>query len=180
MKNQVLIKRYSQGFLHSLKGDEEYRSHLQEIQDFSQLLDSRKDLRNVLLTPFIPTSKKKKIIDEMIVKFSFQEKTGRFLSILIENERLELLQEIIAYVPDLWNEERGVSTIEVFSVVPLTDIQKKKLKENLEVIEKGPVALKYRTDPNLIGGISLRKGNIVYDASIEGNLTKLQEKIIEG
>lgn len=180
MKNQVLIKRYAQGFLYSLKGEDEYHSHFQELKDFVQLLDSQKNLQNVLLTPFIPTSKKKKIIDEMSQKFSFQKKTGRFLSILVDNERLELLPEILAFLPDLWNEERGITTIEVFSVVPLTEAQKKKLKENLEVIEKGTVALKYKTDSSLIGGISLRKGNIVYDVSIEGNLAKLQEKIIEG
>jgi F0F1-type ATP synthase delta subunit len=53
------------------------------------------------------------------------------------------------------------------------------LANKLEKMEKRPVSLKYRIDPDLIGGVSIRQGNIIYDASLRGALTKLQEKILE-
>ena len=65
-------------------------------------------------------------------------------------------------------------------MVPLTPEQKTALQERLEKIEGQPVALKYRKDPSLIGGLALRKGNIVYDVSLKGSLERLREHIIEG
>jgi len=100
--------------------------------------------------------------------------------LLVENERLDLLPDIIEILPDLWNEIRGVQTFEVSSVIPLTDKQKKRLQEKMEHLENGPVALRYKSDPALIGGLSLRKGNIVYDVSLRGNLERLLEQITEG
>jgi len=50
----------------------------------------------------------------------------------------------------------------------------------LELLEKRPVSLKYRSDSTLVGGLSIRRGNIIYDVSIRGNLDRLKEIIIEG
>jgi F-type H+-transporting ATPase subunit delta len=73
-----------------------------------------------------------------------------------------------------------VSTYEVVSVVPLNEDQKSRLTKKLEWLEKKPVFLKYREDPSLVGGLSVQKGNIIYDASISGSLERLKQLIIEG
>ncbi|MHC4737145.1 MAG: ATP synthase F1 subunit delta, partial [Planctomycetota bacterium] len=86
----------------------------------------------------------------------------------------------IESLPEVWNEQKGTYTFEVASVVPLTDEQRKKLGKKLELLEKRPVELKYRIDPELVGGLWVRRGNIVYDVSIKGNLMKLKEEISEG
>ena len=106
-------------------------------------------------------------------------KTKRFLLLLVENTRLMLLPEILECLPALWNEEQGIATFEVSSVIPLNANQKKRLEEKLSQLEKRPVALSYRLDPSLIGGLSIRKGNIVYDASIQGDLERIKQKIAE-
>ena len=98
----------------------------------------------------------------------------------MENNRLELFPDIIESLPEVWNEQKGISTFEVASVVPLTDGQRKKLERKLELLEKRPVLLKYRIVPELVGGFWVKRGNIVYDVSIKGNLMKLKEKISEG
>jgi F-type H+-transporting ATPase subunit delta len=68
----------------------------------------------------------------------------------------------------------------VSSVVPLSDDQRRKLKDKLEHLNKRPVVLKYRIDTDLVGGLLIKRKNIVYDVSIQGSLLKLKEKIIEG
>ena len=180
MKNQVLIKRYAHGLLNTLKGEKEYGILYRELKEFSNLLAAREKLYDLLTRPLLPVSRKKKIAEGILSKSSMQQKTIRFILLLIENDRLELLSGIIKFLPDLWNEEKGIVTYEVLSVVPLTDSQGKMLQDKLEYIENKPVALKYEKDPSLIGGISLRKGNIVYDVSIKGDLERLREQIIKG
>lgn len=180
MKNQILIKRYTQGLVNSVKDEAEFSALARELSDFSELLQSHKELKDILNNPLIPLNKKKEITEEILVKKSLAEKTLRFILLLVENNRLGLLAEIIESLPEMWNEKRGVYTFEVVSVVPLSERQKEKLMGKLELLEKRPVCLKYRIDPELIAGLWIRRGNIVYDVSIKGNLLKLKERIIEG
>lgn len=180
MKSLVLIKRYTLGLLNSVQEEAEYASLYQHLRSFSITLSARKKLFNHLTQPFLPASKKHTILEEILNKAKMPAKATRFVLLLVENERLELLPDIIEIMPDLWNETRGVQTFEVSSVIPLTDNQQKRLKEKLEHLENAPVALRYKNDPALIGGLSLRKGNIVYDVSLRGNLERLLEQIIEG
>ncbi len=180
MKNQVLVKRYGLGFLGAAATQEEYASLFQELEDFHGLVKREKGLHKALTSPFLPASKKQKLAQEVLEHMQVEPKISRFLLLLIENDRFELLPDLIATLPELWNKEHGVVTFEVSSVIPLSEGQKRTLQTKLEVMEKGPVALKYRQNPSLIGGLSLRKGNIVYDISLKGDLGKLKEKIIEG
>ncbi len=179
MKNLVLVKRYCQGFLGATRGEQEFTSLLPELASFSELL-TRDKLAGILLSPFVSGTRRRKIAQKILSHMSLHPKTVRFILLLLENERLELLPDIIASLPDMWNEASGISTIEVRSVVPLSGTQKQALQQKLERIEQRPVALKFQEDPSLIGGLTLRKGNIVYDVSLKGSLESLREKIIEG
>lgn len=180
MKNQALIKRYTQGLVNALKNEAEFKALKKEIYDFTALLSSHKQLNRILSRPFLPRTKKVQIIKDILEGTALSEKATRFLIIIVENNRLELLPDILDFLPILWNEKKGVFTYEVASAVPLSEAQKKRLEQKLESLEKKPVFLKYLVEPELLGGISLKKGNIIYDISLKGQLSKLKEKIIEG
>ncbi|MGD2295776.1 MAG: ATP synthase F1 subunit delta [Candidatus Aminicenantes bacterium] len=180
MKSQILVKRYTQGLINSLKDETEFSVLQRKLSAFWELLNAHKKLMETLLNPFLPTSRKTQIAQELLAIKPLGTKTGRFLLLLVENDRLELLPEIIQVLPEAWNEEKGVYTYEVSSVVPLSDDQRRKLKDKLEHLNKRPVVLKYRIDTDLVGGLLIKRKNIVYDVSIQGSLLKLKEKIIEG
>jgi len=180
MKKRVLVKRYAQGFLKTIKDEKEYEALYQELLGFHELLTSQEELRETLISPFLPTSKKVELAEELLTKSSYQGKNLRFILLLIENGRFQFFPEMLESLPEFWNELKGVSTYEVTSAVPLTEDQKKRLIKKLERLEKKPIFLKYRKDPSLIGGLSVQKGHVVYDASIKGNLERLKQLIIEG
>lgn len=180
MKSQILVKRYTLGLVNSIKDETEFSALLGELSAFSELLQAYRKLKDTLFSPFLPTSRKMQIAQELLASESVRKKAERFILLLVENNRLELLPGIIESLPDVWNEEKGVDTYEVASVVPLSDGQRRKLKVKLERLEKKPVLLKYRIDPELVGGLLIKRKNIVYDISIKGSLLKLKEKIIEG
>ncbi|MFP4082986.1 MAG: ATP synthase F1 subunit delta [Candidatus Aminicenantes bacterium] len=179
MKNQVLIRRYTQGLVNSIQDQKEYQTLSQRLIEFQNFLSEQKNLQQALLSPFLPTFRKMKIAKEVLTKLSLPDKIRRFISLLVENNRLELFPQILELLPELWNEKKGISTIQVSSAVSLSQSQKKRLKEKLELLEKGPVSLKYNIDLGLIAGLSLRKKNIVYDLSIKGGLEDIKEKMSE-
>jgi F-type H+-transporting ATPase subunit delta len=180
MKSQRLIKRYVQGLVNSIEDNKEFESISGELEEFSRFLRKEKKLRDTLTSAFLSNTKKKEIAEKVLEKTSLEEKSRRFIILLVENERLLLLEDIIGLLPLAWNEKQGISTFEVRSAVPLGPVQKRRLEEKLARLEQRPVSLTYMIDSSLIGGLSLRKGNIVYDISLLGDLERLRQKIFQG
>lgn len=180
MKNHVLVRKYAQGLVRAVKTEEEFHVVTAEIRAFLEVYEHHDGLRKSLLTPFLDERKKKRLLEDVLAKLGLSGKTARFLSLLLENKRLELVCDIGAVLPETWNEKRGVVTYEVTSVVPLTDNQKTRLKKELEALEKKPVTLVFKIDAAIVGGLSLRKGHVVYDASVEGHLDRIKEQIQQG
>jgi F-type H+-transporting ATPase subunit delta len=180
MKNKTLVRRYTRGLINSISKEDEFGVISRQLLDFQKFLSSQKELQQVFFKSGLQTSRKKAICEDILGKNDFNPKVRRFLLLLIENGRLELLPDILGHLPEMWNIEQGITSFEISSVISLSDSQKKVLADKLEKMEKRPVFLEYKIDPELIGGVSIRQGNIVYDASLRGALTKLQEKISEG
>jgi F-type H+-transporting ATPase subunit delta len=180
MKNLVLVKKYAQGLVQAIKDEAELDSVRADLAGFLDLYSGRNDLRNALLSPFINVGTKARILEDVLAKGRAGEKTVRLLRLLLEHKRLALLKDIADLLPETWNEKLGILTFEVASVVPLTGVQKRRLRETLEAAEGRPVSLVFKIDPEIVGGLALKRGNIVYDVSILGNLNQMKEQIQQG
>ena len=179
MKSKVLIRRYTEGLAGALKNEAEYKAVCGDLADFCRLLQDHRQLREVLFRPFLKTAKKAQIVQDLLAKKSYQEKTARFLLLLLQHRHLDILSQIAEDLPVRWREKQGILTFEVRSVVPLKDSQKRKLEKQLEQLEKSAVHLTYRIDPAIVGGLYVKKGNMAYDVSLKGQLTRLKEKTRE-
>jgi ATP synthase F1 delta subunit len=180
MKNLALVKKYAQGLVQAVPEEREFSSVLAELRGFLDLYSGRPDLRTALASPFLNAGSRARILKGVLAGSRAGEKMVRFLSLLLENKRLDLVPDIVDILPVAWHEEHGIVSFEVASVVPLTAAQERRLRETLEAEEKGPVALSFRIDPGLVGGLALKKGNIVYDVSIRGSLDRMREHIEQG
>jgi F-type H+-transporting ATPase subunit delta len=176
----ILVKRYAQALAGSLGDDAEFAAVSRELAEFQERISSHTALKGILASPFVAVRKKTRVIQDILAALDFRGKTRRFILLLLENSRLDILGDILEELPALWNERRGVTTFDISSVVSLGDGQKKKLQEKLERLEGRPVFLRYSIDPGLVAGLSLKKGNLIYDASVKGNLAKIKERISEG
>ncbi len=178
MKAKIIAKRYALGMVRAIDDDQEYQKIYREIQDFSSLIEKNEKFKNFIFSPSYSSHQKKEILSQILKKSSFSEKSKRFFLMLAEKNRLILLGEIIELIQTYWNERKNIHTFEVTSAYPLTKEQKEKLAKKLEKMVKGKVAIKFQLEPSLLGGIRIKKGDILYDGSIKGNLLKLKEKIL--
>src|SRR5512143_2153048 len=177
MKNLALVKKYADGLAQALKGEAEYAAVGGEVRSFLDLYQSREDLRRALTSPFVSIRKKGAVLDEVLARAGTSPKAGRFLKLLLDHKRMELLSTIVETLPEAWAEKQGVVTYEAASAVAMTAAQQDRLRRSLEAQEGRPVRLVLKIEPGLVGGLALRKGHIVYDASVEGELTALQERL---
>lgn len=180
MQSRTLVRRYAGGLAQAISDDLEFEKLSGELARLVGLITGHEELKAALASPFLPVSRKNRIVEEMLATHALEEKTIRFLRLLMGHNRLNLLEEIAVELPRFWMKEKGIVAFEICSAVPLKPEQKESLERKLEALENKRVNLDFRIDPALLGGLSLKKGNIVYDVSIKGQLTRLKEKISEG
>jgi F-type H+-transporting ATPase subunit delta len=177
MKNLALVKKYAEGLVEAVRDEREFESVGAEVRSFLDVFASRQDLSRALVSPFVNARGRGAILREVLARLGTGPKASRFITLLSEHKRLEALPAIVEALPLAWSVKHGVVTYEVTSAVPLTAGQADRLAKGLELSEKGPVRLVFRVDPAVVGGLALRKGHIVYDASVEGQLAALRERL---
>ncbi len=102
-----------------------------------------------------------------------------FLLVLNEHDRLDLLRAIRSAYHVLFDERARRIKVLVRSVVPLEEGQLNRLRERVrQAFQREPV-METRIDPDLLGGVIVRVGDWLYDASVRSRLENIRNQIIE-
>jgi F-type H+-transporting ATPase subunit delta len=103
----------------------------------------------------------------------------RFLLVLNDHDRLDILRPITAAYKRLLEERTGKVRVYLASAVPLADDQLERIRNGVrERFQREPVLMP-RVDPDLIGGLMLLVGNQLYDASVRTRLETMRKELIE-
>ncbi|CUS78218.1 ATP synthase, F1 delta subunit [Candidatus Kryptonium thompsonii] len=105
----------------------------------------------------------------------------KFILLLVEKKREDLLHDIVKVYQELYDEKVGVVTAEVITALELNGNERKKIeKKILELTGAKKVKAIYKVDPSILGGIIIKIGDTVYDASIKRRIQLLREQLIYG
>jgi len=96
-----------------------------------------------------------------------------FVQVLAENERLAVLPEIASLFEGLRNQHEGVVEAQISTAFPLSDAQVAEIVATLAAKYGRRVKPAVTVDADLIGGVSIRVGDEVMDASVRGKLAQL-------
>jgi F-type H+-transporting ATPase subunit delta len=103
-----------------------------------------------------------------------------FLELLVEKQREENLLGIIEQFLVLRDAKYGIVNVEVASAVEITTQQEKNLSEKLEHYTRKKVRIRFSLDNALQGGLVVRIGDTVLDASIKRQLELMREQFAGG
>ena len=103
--------------------------------------------------------------------------TADFLALLIEKKRFALLPLVARHLGELLLRRRGVTRARVRAARPLSEADRRRLRERLAAFAGTEVELEVREDPELLGGVSVRLGDWLLDSSLRGQLDNLKEAI---
>ena len=106
------------------------------------------------------------------------ESTKRFVRVLAENQRLDLIPEIRATFEELLAEERKTLAVEVTTAVELTPEELKAFDDALTRKYQREINLTIKVDPEIVGGALIRAGDTVLDGTVRGKLEKLQTSLM--
>lgn len=96
-----------------------------------------------------------------------------FVTLLAQNDRLSVLPDIAVQFAALRHTHEKVVDAHVTSAFALTDAQAAEIRATLQTKYGRAVELSVAVDPELIGGVSIRVGDEVMDASVRGKLAQL-------
>jgi len=134
-------------------------------------------LARFLRSPVVEPARKLKIFEEALP--GARPLTRRFLEVLIERERADLLPEIHAAYERLRDERRQVVVAEVSSAVPLDRQAAERCAQALRQATGREVRLSLTQDPLLLGGVRTRIGSRLFDSSVRARLDILRRKLSE-
>jgi len=109
-----------------------------------------------------------------------RDQLGNLVGLLVERRRVSLLPAIAREYGRLLDRERGVVPAVVTSAVPLSAEEAAAVQARVEAMTGSTVSLRSEVDPSLVGGLTLRVGDRLLDASIRGRLERLRSQLLAG
>lgn len=170
-------KRYAMALLETAKAKNAVDQVLKDVLVIKSTIDASRELKLFLKSPLVKPRDKRAVLDA-IFKERVSEGTVQFLELVTEKGRESILHDIVVAFTEKYNLYAGIITVEVKSAHPLTDQQKKMLREKLEEVTSKKVELTETVQPELIGGISVQIDDTVYDATIKHKLNQLENRLL--
>jgi len=131
------------------------------------------DLRRAMSSPLLPRKAQEAALLAVAQALGIGDLVRRFLGTLARNRRLGGFSTIFAAYRDLLAAKRGETTAEVVSAVELTDAQKAALEAALAGRAGRKISLDLKVDPRILGGLKVKVGSRLVDASLQGQLKRL-------
>ena len=168
--------RYAKALLEFAIENQNEEAILGEMQNILSIMESLPELYEALNSPILPSSLKRKIIDEIFTSAS--KRLSSFFDLLSQNGREGILWGIAHQYIDLFDKNQGKVAAMVTTAVPLTEDLQKEVLKKASTLTPLRVELKNIVDPTIKGGFILRVGDLQYDASIANRLEALKRELI--
>ena len=149
-----------------------------QIGEFADALDRSRELQTFFFSPYFSTEEKKQGLDKALE--GEDDVVRNFLAVLIENHRMPALFRIRRELDAMWREVNKLLPVQVTSAVELDEAVTRQIGEEIGRQTGRKVELSTNVDPDVLGGIVLRVGNSILDASIRTRLETLRKSVAAG
>ena len=146
-----------------------------QLGEFTEALNSSHDLRVFFFSPYFTTDEKKDGLKRAVT--GVDPVFENFLEALIERHRMPAIFRIRTRFEEMWDDEKQLLPVEVTSSVALDKSTVESIGARIGEQTGRTVELSSKVDPDILGGIVLRVGNFVLDASIRNRLNQLRKQV---
>ncbi len=149
-----------------------------QLAQFADALEGDRQLAIFFFSPYFSSAEKEQGLERMLD--GADESFMNFLRLLIEKHRMPVLFRIRLEYQRLWDEENKMLPVEITSAIELDPATTENLGNKIGERTGRKVTLAARVDPEIIGGIVVRVGNSILDASIRNRLEQLRRHVAQG
>jgi F-type H+-transporting ATPase subunit delta len=147
----------------------------EQLGQFAGALNDDRQVSIFFFSPYFSAQEKKDGLHRMVS--GADEVILNFLEALIERHRMPAIFRIRARYEEMWDAVNRLLPVEVTSAVPLDEATVKSIGQSIGEQTGNEIELSTVVDPNVLGGIVLRVGNFILDASIRNRLEQLRKQV---
>lgn len=171
-----IVKRYATALFRSAQVDGVTDTVLTDLKKVKQTIGESKDLRMMLNSPVIRTAVKSAVLKE-IFSTSLSKLSLDFIIFLTEKGREALLSEAIDAFETIYNESNGILKVNVVSATQLSGDTRSKIVTSMAKITGKVIEPAFSVDSSLIGGLSIRVNDMLYDGTVSSQLAALYGRL---
>ncbi|MGH2899548.1 MAG: ATP synthase F1 subunit delta [Solirubrobacteraceae bacterium] len=150
----------------------------EQLGAFADALDGNRDLAVFFFSPYFSTPEKKDGLTKALE--DADPILVNFLELLIEKHRMPAVFRIRRYFDGLWEQENKILPVQISTATTLDDAIVKQIGDRIAKDTGQRIELTADVDPDILGGIVLRVGNSILDASIRNRLDNLRKHVARG
>jgi F-type H+-transporting ATPase subunit delta len=147
----------------------------EQLDEFADAIHENRDMARFFFSPYFSTEEKKEALHKTVK--GADEAVMNFLEALLERHRMPVIFRIRDRFDAMWEEENKLLPVEVTSAI---ELDKKTINDIGKTIGEQvdrKIELSSKVDPEILGGVVLRVGNFILDASIRHRLEQLRKQV---
>ncbi len=180
MKNLAIARRYAKALMLIGKEDGKTDTYREELGAFANLLEQEKSLQQVLVNPLYDVDGRKKVLTGVMDNLKLSQGMTTFLLFLFDKGRIGFVNNINDFFQKFADELKGVARASLVSATELSSETIEKIQSALSKRTGKDIILEVEQDPELIGGIVTRIGDLVLDGSVRTQLLNMRESLKRG
>jgi F-type H+-transporting ATPase subunit delta len=168
---------YAQALMSLAKSENLSDRFGEDASSILNLLKESPDLDQFLASPVIDLDAKKSVLQQVLGD-QVHPHVRNFLLLIVDHRRVSFLSGILKQYQTLLRELNQTALAEVISAVELNDEQKQTVRDRVIALTGArQVDLETTIDPELIGGVIIKVGSQIIDASLRGQLRRISLKL---
>lgn len=175
-KRDDVVRGYAEAMYSIAEAEDELEPVEEHVYAFAKMAEKRAKVREALIDPELPNENKRNLIGEVLGERA-NPVAVNLLGMLVEQGRARDIGRIAESLAEVAAERRQQVLAEVRSAVPLTDAQRRRLAEALSSATGRTVEVKVVVDPDLVGGVVARVGDLIFDGSIRSRLDEAKQHL---
>jgi len=174
MSDSTVAERYAKAVFELAADKKLLEKVMSDLIELTKLIDGSEVLQAAINNPVLSKYSLQKAFVDILKKMKTQAVTEQFIQVLIENGRASLLSSVVSEYENLLKESKGELTAYITTAAPLT---KKRIGEIEKAISKTmgkTINVVSVVDESILGGMVVKIGSKMLDASVLGGLQKLE------
>ena len=171
-----VARRYSAALFEVAKKRGEVEAVATNLHEVADTVRGSRELMSVMHHPLLTLDKKKSILRQ-VFDGHIRPDVERFMFLVVEKKRAIMLPQIVAEFDRMVDEFRGQADAEAVTAIALSAQQTADLEAALQRRFGVKVRLKTRVDPEVLGGLQVRVGDKLLDATVKTKLDRMSEQL---
>lgn len=171
----VIARRYGRVLFQLAEQQKKTKETMRDISLLTSVLNDNASMWIMVINPTVPNASQSQIVSTIAKSLELEKLTANFLQVLVERDRLLLLDRIIHHFTEAYKLAHDEIDATLKSTTSLPSKTLKDLTASLKQNTGYKVKLHHEVEPSLLGGVVLQIGSLMVDASVGSRLSKLRQ-----